>query len=177
MMSSSGEEWISWRCGLPGNEFYCKVDEEYIQDKFNLTGLEDQQVPHYRQALHMILDLESGDLESGADDDFHLYSLIIHIITHTMWVCLEDEANDNTYIIICPDPACIQQAAARLYGLIHARYILTDSGMSNMVNPSLLICTKYILKSVYVLLLAHSPALVCFHTTLGKDPPMFIFIF
>ena len=66
--SASDEDmsWISWFVSLKGNEFFCEVEEEYIQDDFNLTGLSSL-VPYYDYALDMVLDVDLpiGKLAGG----------------------------------------------------------------------------------------------------------------
>lgn len=98
---SDGDDtsWISWFCNLRGNEFFCEVDDDYIQDDFNLCGLSSQ-VPYYDYALDLILDVESshGDM-------------------------FTEEQNE-----------LIESAAEMLYGMIHARYILTSKGLAAMLD-------------------------------------------
>jgi len=90
--------WIEWFCHLKGNEFFVEVDEDYIQDDFNLTGL-SAQVPYYEYALNMILDFDDQD-DQLPEDQLPL----------------------------------VETAAQMLYGLIHARFILTSRGMVAMLD-------------------------------------------
>jgi len=99
-ISASDDEdgsWIAWFCSLRGNEFFCEVEEDYIQDDFNLTGL-NSLVPYYDYALDMVLDVEMP---------------------------MEDSLTEEQQEIV-------ESAAEMLYGLIHARYIVTNRGMHAM---------------------------------------------
>jgi casein kinase II subunit beta len=53
--SEDSKYWIDWFLTLKGNEFFCEVDEEFLLDKFNLTGLNND-VPYFQQALDLIND-------------------------------------------------------------------------------------------------------------------------
>jgi len=42
LICSEAASWIAWFTSLRGNEYFCAVDEDYIQDDFNLAGLSAQ---------------------------------------------------------------------------------------------------------------------------------------
>ncbi|KAM5540463.1 hypothetical protein V8D89_005921 [Ganoderma adspersum] len=59
--------WISWFCSLPGHEYFCEVAEDFIEDDFNLTGL-NVMVPFWKEAMEMVLDMEPDEDTSKIPD-------------------------------------------------------------------------------------------------------------
>ncbi|KIO12735.1 hypothetical protein M404DRAFT_12889 [Pisolithus tinctorius Marx 270] len=59
--------WISWFCSLPGHEYFSEVAEDFIEDDFNLTGL-NTMVPFWKEAMEMVLDVEPDEDSSRIPD-------------------------------------------------------------------------------------------------------------
>lgn len=69
MSTSSGtpESWISSFCSLLGHEYFAEVSEEFIEDDFNLTGLQSQ-VAMYKEALEVSRECSLPDTMLGCAD-------------------------------------------------------------------------------------------------------------
>ncbi|KAF2869692.1 casein kinase II regulatory subunit-domain-containing protein [Massariosphaeria phaeospora] len=133
-MSSSSqvtESWISSFCGLLGHEYFAEVSEDFIEDDFNLTGLQSQ-VPMYKEALEMILDVEPEDDEDEEDEEEE---------EEEDDEVLGDErpagyrrTSDRRHLRIASDLSVIEGSAELLYGLIHQRYITSRPGIQQMTE-------------------------------------------
>ncbi|KAF1814365.1 hypothetical protein P152DRAFT_456608 [Eremomyces bilateralis CBS 781.70] len=88
--------WRDWFISSRGNEYFCEIDEDYLTDRFNLTGL-NTEVEYYQYALDLVTDVFDLD----CDDDMR---------------------------------ERIEKSARQLYGLVHARYIVTTRGLAKMVD-------------------------------------------
>jgi len=128
MSSSSGvpESWISSFCSLIGHEYFAEVSEEFIEDDFNLTGLQTQ-VAMYKEALEMILDVEPEDDDEEEEEEEE-----------------EDESvlgeggeqrplgERRHHSRMASDLSVIESSAEMLYGLIHQRFICSRAGIQQM---------------------------------------------
>ena len=54
---------MNWFCDIEGYEFFVEVDEDFIQDSFNLYALK-QYIPRYEDALEMILSSDKSEPEN-----------------------------------------------------------------------------------------------------------------
>ena len=77
--SASDDEdygWISYFLTLKGNEYFVEIDEDYINDSFNLTGLA-QQVPYYDYAIDLIVDIENDDAYKLAEEHQEMMKMML----------------------------------------------------------------------------------------------------
>ena len=143
MSTSSGaaDSWISSFCSLLGHEYFAEVTEEFIEDDFNLTGLQSQ-VPMYKEALEMILDVEpeddeedededeDEDEEEEEDDDVAMRDENGNRIPSTYRRSQQERRNMR----MANDLSVIESSAELLYGLIHQRFITSRQGMQIMAD-------------------------------------------
>ncbi|SPQ26792.1 93a2c1e4-8604-4254-9c4f-0ececab32ce5 [Thermothielavioides terrestris] len=128
MSTSSGtpESWISSFCSLLGHEYFAEVSEEFIEDDFNLTGLQNQ-VAMYKEALEMILDVEPEDDEDEEDEEEEDEEEV------------SGDGRDGRprgerrhHSRTASDLSVIESSAELLYGLIHQRFICSRAGIQQM---------------------------------------------
>lgn len=136
-MSSSSqapESWISAFCSLVGHEYFAEVSEDFIEDDFNLTGLQSQ-VPMYKEALEMILDVEPEDAsdeedeeEEDEDDDED------EMLDAEGRAYKRADAAERRHLRMASDLSVIESSAEMLYGLIHQRFITSRQGIQQMAE-------------------------------------------
>ena len=125
-MSSSSqmaETWISQFCALLGHEYFAEVSEDFIEDDFNLTGL-PAQVPMYKEALELILDVDPEEDEEDEEEEDEDIS--------------EDDGTryrrSTRHMRMASDASVVESSAELLYGLIHQRYITSRPGIQQMLE-------------------------------------------
>ncbi|GAB1316032.1 casein kinase 2 regulatory subunit [Madurella fahalii] len=131
MSTSSGtpESWISSFCSLLGHEYFAEVSEEFIEDDFNLTGLQTQ-VAMYKEALEMILDVEPEDDEDDEDEDEEDDEDVSGDGRDVLGGRAHGERRHHSRI--ASDLSVIESSAEMLYGLIHQRFICSRAGIQQM---------------------------------------------
>ena len=88
--------WIARFCNRRENQYLCEVEESFINDAFNLYGI---------------------------NNDFHLYKQALGVILGDYGSDLNDPELDENEL---------EANAGYIYGMIHARYILTSPGLEAM---------------------------------------------
>ncbi|MCJ1372354.1 casein kinase 2 regulatory subunit [Loxospora ochrophaea] len=136
--SAAPESWISSFCSLLGHEYFAEVSEDFIEDDFNLTGLQSQ-VPMYKEALEMILDVEpeedeESEEEEEDDDDDDDDGVMRDENGEKLDGSYRRAAGERRHMRMASDLSVIESSAELLYGLIHQRYITSRPGIQQMAE-------------------------------------------
>jgi len=107
--------WRDWFISSRGNEYFCEIDEDYLTDRFNLTGI-NADVQYYQYALDLVTDVFDLDCDDDMREQIeksarHLYGLVhARYITTTRGLAKMLEKYKKADFGKCPRVDCGSQA-------------------------------------------------------------------
>lgn len=132
--------WIKNFCNKAGNEMFVEIDEDFILDRFNLTGI-GHEVAFAQKSYDYITRTASEVEEEEEEEDSSSSS------SSDDNEAPEDDASQNVEDTNStnntknktttpqkgkPSHEKVLQGSRMLYGLIHSRYVLEANGMAKM---------------------------------------------
>ncbi|KAJ3338194.1 casein kinase 2 regulatory subunit [Gonapodya sp. JEL0774] len=118
------------------HDFFIEVPEDFIEDDFNLCGL-NAIVPHYNEALDMVLDLEVEDGSADGETDGRPPTPPTTILpdgSRSASMSPAPHPTNTAPSTSRPPTSAVDYSASLLYSLVHARYLLTKPGLATMAE-------------------------------------------
>lgn len=87
------EYWIDLFLGIRGNEYFCDIDDDYIRDRFNLTGL-NQEVSKLPTLVDIITDMIDIELQPEEHRDaLEANARILYGLIHSRYILTQRGLN------------------------------------------------------------------------------------
>lgn len=117
-----GTSWAQHFCRQPGNEFFCLIPLDYMTDRFNLTNL-NEAMDHFQPAWRVIT--------SNRPAMYYATSSTNNLMSgYTTGASVAARIGARHALPV----EMLELAAAQLYGLIHARYVLSTDGVLDVLR-------------------------------------------
>lgn len=101
----SANRWVDEFCNRRGHELFCRIPDDYLCDSFNYAQL-DEHIDHLQAAWNLITGNRIRRQLQLIIDCAHLQS--------------------TSSLLLLPE--IVQLAAEKLYGMLHARFVLSSDG-------------------------------------------------
>ena len=119
--TDTDRNWVKNFCSAKKSKWFVEIDDDFLKDKRNYKNIEETLSDHYK---------DKKDFQK-------FYKLAVYLIStkNDSVLTEEDEKNDSQiYSNSIDDEKFLEEVAESLYGLLHARYIVTNPGLIKMAQ-------------------------------------------
>lgn len=119
--SSGSTSWAQHFCRQHGNEFFSLVPYDYMSDRFNLTNLSES-FDYFQPAWRVITSVRPATRYTSSSTN------------STIAVYPESSAAARIGARHALPAEILERSAVKLYGLIHARYVMSNEGCLDVLR-------------------------------------------